>query len=99
MAASMSSSSASGARRLPQVPQNRAVASSRASQVAQRAVPSTLAIPETPRRRRARSPLRGGWPEVYSLAEAFIVTPTAMAIRLEELGLVHRDEAGVPVPG
>ena len=42
---------------------------------------------------------RGGWAEVYSLAESFRMTPTAMLIRLEELGLAHRDETGVPVPG
>lgn len=42
---------------------------------------------------------RGGWAEVYSLAESFRMTPTAMLIRLEELGLAHRDQSGAPVPG
>lgn len=40
-----------------------------------------------------------GWPPVYELAERFVVTPTAMVVRLEELELAHRDTAGVPRSG
>ena len=46
-----------------------------------------------------------GWRDVYSMAETFVVSPTAMIIRLEELGWSHRDESGnpqrgpAPVPG
>lgn len=50
---------------------------------------------------RARLPVApsGGWPEVYALAEAFVVTPTVMIIRLEELSLYHQNKSGVPVSG
>jgi Zn-dependent peptidase ImmA (M78 family) len=41
----------------------------------------------------------GGWPPVYRLADAFVVNVTPMAIRLETLGWMHRDEQGVPVSG
>ncbi len=59
----------------------------------------SLLIPED--RLRVGLPVapRGGWPEVYALAETFVVTPTAMLIRLEELGLYYRDESGVPLVG
>jgi IrrE N-terminal-like domain len=40
-----------------------------------------------------------GWPPVYDLAKAFAVTPTAMIVRLEELGYGHRDANGVPQVG
>lgn len=40
-----------------------------------------------------------GWPPVYDLADAFVVTPTAMMVRLDELGLAHRDETGQPRSG
>lgn len=40
-----------------------------------------------------------GWPPVYHLAERFVVTATAMIVRLEELELAHRDSAGVPRSG
>ena len=40
-----------------------------------------------------------GWRDVYSMAETFVVSPTAMIIRLEELGWAHRDEAGNPQRG
>jgi uncharacterized protein DUF955 len=40
-----------------------------------------------------------GWPTVYRLAETFIVNPTPMVIRLEELGWGHRDDHGVPASG
>jgi len=40
-----------------------------------------------------------GWRTVYNLANRFVVTPTAMAVRLEELGWMHRDDAGLPVSG
>jgi hypothetical protein len=35
-----------------------------------------------------------GWPDVYRLAERYEVTPTAMKVRLNELGLVYIDESG-----
>jgi hypothetical protein len=40
-----------------------------------------------------------GWRHVYDLADRFVVTPTAMAVRLEELGWMHRDEDDVPSSG
>jgi hypothetical protein len=40
-----------------------------------------------------------GWPRVYELAERFVVTATAMVVRLEELELAHRDAGGVPRSG
>ena len=40
-----------------------------------------------------------GWGPVYRLAEEFLVNPTPMAIRLEKLGWMHRDDDGVPVSG
>lgn len=40
-----------------------------------------------------------GWPQVYGLADRFVVTPSAMIVRLEELRLAHRDAAGVPRSG
>jgi Zn-dependent peptidase ImmA (M78 family) len=38
-----------------------------------------------------------GWPRVYDLADAFVVTGTAMVRRLEELRCVRRDADGTPV--
>ena len=38
-------------------------------------------------------------PPVYELAERFVVTATAMIVRLEELELAHRDTGGVPRSG
>lgn len=40
-----------------------------------------------------------GWRPVYQLADRFVVSPTAMVIRLEELGWTHRGESGEPVSG
>lgn len=40
-----------------------------------------------------------GWPTVYSLAHTFVVSATAMIVRLEELGWAHRDEDGTPRAG
>jgi hypothetical protein len=40
-----------------------------------------------------------GWPTVYGLADRFLVNVTPMAIRLEKLGWMHRDEDGTPVSG
>lgn len=60
---------------------------------------ASLLAPEDQVRTRLAADRRGGWAEVYSLAETFMVTPTAMQIRLEELGLAHRDATGTPVPG
>lgn len=48
------------------------------------------ALPPTPWR---------GWPRVYRLADLFVVNVTPMAIRLEELGCMHRDQDGIPVSG
>lgn len=50
---------------------------------------------------RAALPAAGwaGWAPVYRLAETFGVTPTAMSVRLEELGWAHRDGADVPRSG
>jgi IrrE N-terminal-like domain len=60
---------------------------------------SSLLIPEDHLRATLPGAPRGGWPEIYVLAERFVVTPTAMIIRLEELGLYHRNRDGVPVIG
>lgn len=60
---------------------------------------ASLLAPEDQIRASLRPDRRGGWAEVYSLAETFRTTPTAMLIRLEELGLAHRDPNGAPVPG
>lgn len=40
-----------------------------------------------------------GWPPVYRLAEKFGVSLTAMRIRLERLGWIHRDADGIPRSG
>jgi hypothetical protein len=40
-----------------------------------------------------------GWAPIYALAERFVLTPTAMIVRLEELRLAHRGENGVPRSG
>jgi Zn-dependent peptidase ImmA (M78 family) len=40
-----------------------------------------------------------GWRPVYRLADLFLVNVTPMAIRLEELGWMHRDRSGIPVSG
>jgi hypothetical protein len=45
------------------------------------------------------SPGWAGWPPVYDLAERFVVTPTAMIVRLEELELAYCDEGGLPRSG
>jgi hypothetical protein len=60
---------------------------------------SSLLIPEDRLRAVLTAEPRGGWPEVYALAERFVVSPTAMIIRLEELGLYHRNREGVPAVG
>lgn len=39
-----------------------------------------------------------GWSHVYRLADEFLVNPTPMAIRLEKLGWMHRED-DVPVSG
>ncbi len=49
-----------------------------------------IAMPEQPWR---------GWRPVYRLADRFLVNITPMAIRLEELGWMHRDDDGIPVSG
>jgi hypothetical protein len=45
-----------------------------------------------------RQPWRG-WRSVYRLSDQFVVTPTAMIVRLEELNLGYRDENGMPTSG
>jgi IrrE N-terminal-like domain len=60
---------------------------------------ASLLAPEDRLRGRLVGIILHGWPAIYRLAEAFGVTPTAMVIRLEEIGLIHRDGAGVPVRG
>ena len=60
---------------------------------------ASLLVPEDQLRSRLPGTSTDGWTAIYRLAETFIVTPTAMVIRLEELGLVHRDAAGNPVAG
>jgi Zn-dependent peptidase ImmA (M78 family) len=40
-----------------------------------------------------------GWPPLYRLADEFVVSVTAMSIRLQELGWMHRIEDGVPTSG
>jgi IrrE N-terminal-like domain len=40
-----------------------------------------------------------GWKTVRTLADRFLVSLTAMRIRLEELGLAHLDPDGVPTSG
>lgn len=40
-----------------------------------------------------------GWAPLYEFAARFVITPTAMIVRLEELRLAHRDENGVPRSG
>lgn len=40
-----------------------------------------------------------GWNTVYRLAERFVVTPTAMIVRLKELGWAHLDESRTPKAG
>jgi Zn-dependent peptidase ImmA (M78 family) len=45
-----------------------------------------------------RQPWRG-WRPVYRLADLFLVNVTPMAIRLEELGWMHREEDGIPISG
>jgi Zn-dependent peptidase ImmA (M78 family) len=52
--------------------------------------PLLAAMPKTPWR---------GWTPVYRLADAFVVKVTPMAIRLEELGWMHRAEDGTPASG
>jgi Zn-dependent peptidase ImmA (M78 family) len=59
----------------------------------------SLLIPEDQLHVRLRAQRQGGWSEVYEIADAFAVTPTAMLVRLEELGLYHRGDTGTPVVG
>lgn len=40
-----------------------------------------------------------GWGPVYRLADEFVVTVTAMIVRLEEVRWAHRDEDGAPASG
>lgn len=40
-----------------------------------------------------------GWPIVYRLADRFVVSATAMMVRLSELGWAHRDSDDTPMSG
>lgn len=59
---------------------------------------AALLMPEV-RVRSALPPPWRGWPAVYRMADQFLVNVTPMAIRLEKLGWMHRDEDGMPVSG
>lgn len=58
-----------------------------------------LLMPRDVLKRALPDPGWQGWRAVYGMAETFVVSPTAMIIRLEELGWAHRDESGNPRPG
>lgn len=58
-----------------------------------------LLMPEDEVSQRLPRPPWAGWRHVYGLADVFLASPTAMMIRLEELGVAHRDEAGRPISG
>lgn len=60
---------------------------------------AALLIPKDRLRPLLPAPPWRGWPPVYRLADAFLVNVTPMAIRLEKLGWMHRDEHGIPVSG
>ncbi len=58
-----------------------------------------LLIPEDQLRESFPAGREPGWSQIYELARTFVVTPTAMIVRLEELKLAHRDANGVPQVG
>ena len=60
---------------------------------------ASLLVPEDQLRVRLGGGQIDGWSPIYNLAETFLVTPTAILIRLEELGWVHRDADGNPRAG
>ncbi len=60
---------------------------------------AALLMPRGPLLRALPDPPWVGWPTVYRLADSFLVNVTPMAIRLERLGRMHRNENGDPVSG
>lgn len=40
-----------------------------------------------------------GWRAIYSIAHALEISPSALCVRLQQEGLMYRDESGVPRPG
>jgi hypothetical protein len=60
---------------------------------------AALLMPEDRLRSALPPPPWRGWPAVYRMADQFLVNVTPMAIRLEKLGWMHRDEGGGPVSG
>ncbi|MBA4170886.1 MAG: ImmA/IrrE family metallo-endopeptidase [Chloroflexi bacterium] len=60
---------------------------------------ASLLMPRDDVRARLPASRWTGWGPVHKLADEFVVSPTAMAIRLEEFGWAHRDVAGVPASG
>ena len=58
-----------------------------------------LLMPEHEVKRLLPRQLWAGWRHVYRLADVFLASPTAMMIRLEELGVGYRDETGQPHSG
>lgn len=60
---------------------------------------AALLMPENLLRSALPLPPWRGWPAVYRMADQFLVNVTPMVIRLEKLGWMHRNEAGVPVSG
>jgi Zn-dependent peptidase ImmA (M78 family) len=60
---------------------------------------AALLMPESQLRSALPPPPWRGWRVVYQLADQFLVNVTPMAIRLERLGWMHRNEEGVPTAG
>jgi IrrE N-terminal-like domain len=60
---------------------------------------AALLMPEVRVRSALPPPPWRGWPAVYRMADQFLVNVTPIAIRLEKLGWMHRDEDGMPVSG
>ena len=60
---------------------------------------SYLLVPTDRLRPLLPSPPWRGWRPVYELAETFVVSATAMIVRLERVGAAHRDDNGIPVGG
>jgi Zn-dependent peptidase ImmA (M78 family) len=60
---------------------------------------AALLIPAQALRVALPTPPWEGWPTVYRLSDAFGVNVTPMAIRLERLGWMHRNEKDLPVCG
>ncbi len=58
-----------------------------------------LLIPEDMLRHELPAATWRGWPVIYRLADTFVVSPTAMFVRLQELHWAHRGEDNVPRSG